>query len=295
MSRYKAKTTLKKTQIDRLYEGSIDMHVHVNPDPEWDRRLDTYETAVCAQAGGMRAFVAKSFFYPTTTESLITSKVVEGVTAFGSVTIGYSTTGDIDNAPVTIRNHAKLGCKVIWFPAFDSWYCRKGIGREGGINILDENGNLKEGAKEICQIAKEYNMVVCKGHMSYPETKALFEYCKEIGITKMVATHVLADSWGVFKREEIQYLSDLGAYTEFVLGNLMPRLGSLDPADYVDLIHELGAEKCIMSTDFGQCMDPTAAEGMRYYIGTMLQFGCTDEEVEWMVKKNPAKLLDIED
>ena len=294
MSRYKPKMTLKCSQIDKLYDGSIDMHVHVAPDPEWDRRVDTLQTAQYAQQGGMRAFVAKSFFYPTTTESLIASKVVDGVTAFGSVTIGYSTTGDIDEAPVTIRNHAKIGCKVIWFPAFDAWYCRQGLGREGGIYILDENGELKAGAKEVLEIAKEYDMVVCKGHMSYPETKALFEYAKSIGITKMVNTHPLADSWGVFKKEEIKYLSDLGAYTELVLGNLMPRLGAMDPADYVDQVHEIGAERMIMSTDFAQCMDPTPAEGMRYFIGTMLQFGCTDEEVEWMVKKNPAKLLDLD-
>ncbi len=294
MSRYKPSMSLKTAQIDKIYKGSIDMHVHVAPDPDWDRRLDTLQTAQYAEAGGMRGFVSKSFYYPTTTEALIATKVMENVTAFGSVTIGYSTTGDIDNAPTTILNHAKIGCKVIWFPAFDSWYCRKGIGRSGGINILDENGNLKDSAKKIMEIAKEYNMVVCKGHMSYPETNALFEYGKEIGVTKMVTTHPLADSWGVFSMDEIKYLSSLGAYTEFVFGNLMPRLGAMDPADYVDLVHELGAEKCIMGSDLAQCMDPTPAEGFRFFIGTMLQFGCTDEEVELMAKINPAKLLDLE-
>lgn len=78
-----------------------------------------------------------------------------------------------------------------------------------------------------------------------------------------------------------------------VFGNLMPRLGAMDPADYVDLVHEIGAERMIMSTDLAQCMDPTPAEGMRFFIGTMLQFGCTEKEIEWMVKKNPLELLGI--
>lgn len=294
MSRYKASMTLKKEQIEKIYEGSIDMHVHVAPDPEWDRRLNTLETAEAAKAGGMRGFVAKSFFYPTTTEALIVSEIVENTQAFGSVTIGYSTTGGLEHAAKTIENHAKLGCKVVWFPAFDAEYCRKGIGREGGINILDEQGNLKQEAKDVLAIIKKYDMVVCKGHMSYPETKALFEEAARMNITKMVNTHPLSDSWGLFTKEEIRYLADLGAYTELVFGNLMPRLGSIDPADYVDLVKELGAKRVIMSTDLAQCMDPTPAEGMRFFIGTMLQFGCTQEEVELMAKKNPARLLGLE-
>lgn len=295
MSRYKASMTLKKYQIDELYQGSIDMHIHCAPDPAWDRRMNTLEIGQAAQAGEMAAAVIKSFYYPTTTEALIVDQLLEGVNVFGSVTIGYGTTGGLEHAAETIENHAKLGCRVVWFPAFDAAYCRKGIGREGGIYILNPDGTLKQEAKDVLQIVKNYDMVVCKGHMSYPETKALFEEAVSMGINKMVTTHPLSDSWGLFTADEIRTLSDMGAYTELVFGNLMPRLGSMDPADYVDLVHELGAEKMIMSTDLAQCMDPTPAEGMRFFIGTMLQFGCTREEVEWMVKKNPRTLLGMEE
>lgn len=294
MSRYKASMSLKKEQIDRLYKGSIDMHVHVAPDPDWDRRMDTYETAVSAQAGEMRGFVAKSFYYPTTTEALIVSKMMESVSALGSVTIGYGTTGGLEHAAKTIENHAKMGCKVVWFPAFDAMHCRKGLGREGGIYILDEKRELREEAREVLRVAKAYDMVVCKGHMSYEETEKLFEEGVSMGLTKLVNTHPLSDSWGRFTKEQIVKISELGVYTEIVFGNLMPRLGAMDPADYVDLVRELGAQKMIMSTDLAQCMDPSPAEGMRFFIGTMLQFGCTEEEVEWMVKKNPAALLELE-
>lgn len=241
----------------------------------------------------MRAFVAKSFYYPTTTEARIVTNRMEQVQAVGSVTIGYGTTGGLEYAAETIEHHAKIGCKVVWFPAFDAMHCRKGIGREGGIQILDEHGELKQEARDVLEVVRDYGMTVCKGHMSYPETEALFIEAANMGISKMVDTHPLSDSWGLFTREQILRLSSLGAYTEIVFGNLMPRLGAMDPADYVDLVHEIGAEKMIMSTDLAQCMDPTPAEGMRFFIGTMLQFGCTDEEVERMVKRNPSRLLEI--
>lgn len=293
MSRYKPSMTLDNTQIEELYKGSIDMHLHVGPDPLWNRRLDTYGTALAAQEGGMKAFVAKSYFYPTTTEARIVSNLVENVSAIGSITIGYTTTGGLEYAPETVEAHAKMGCKVIWFPAYDAAACKMNIEKRGGITILDSEGKLRTEAKEVLKIAKKYNMVVCKGHMSFPETEALFKEAVSMGITKLITTHPLSDIWGKFSMEQIKELADMGAYTEIVFLNLMPRLGALDPADYIDLVKEIGAERMIMSTDFAQCMDPTPAEGMRFFIGTMLQFGCTKAEVELMVKVNPIKLLDI--
>lgn len=294
MSRYKAAGNIRKEQIDALYHGSIDLHIHPAPDPGCSRRMDTVEVAQEAEKGGMRAIVVKSFYYPTTTEALAAMHTVENVRVFGSVTIGYGTTGGLEHAAETIENHAKMGCKVIWFPAFDAVHCRAGLGLSGGINILAADGALRQEARDVLSIAKKYNMVVCKGHMSYPETEALFAEAARMGITRLVATHPLADTWGAFTHEQILHLADMGAYVEHVFGALMPRLNSIDPADYVDLVKEIGADRMIMSSDLAQCMDPTPAEGMRFFIGTMLQFGCTDEEVEKMVKTNPARLLDLD-
>lgn len=95
------------------------------------------------------------------------------------------------------------------------------------------------------------------------------------------------------KIDQILELASKGAYIEHVYGTLMPRLGSMDPSDYVDCIHAVGAERSILGTDLGQVWDPTPASGMRHFIAMMLQFGCTPKEVEWMVKINPASLLDI--
>lgn len=293
MSRYKASGNIRIEQIEELYKGCIDMHIHPAPDPSCSRRMDTYETAVAAEQAGMRAIVVKSFFYPTTTEAIAAAHSVENLKVFGSITIGYGTTGGMEYAAETIENHAKIGCRVIWFPAFDSAYCRAGIGRSGGINILSKDGTLCQEAKDVLAVAKKYDMVVCKGHMSYPETEALFREAARMGITKLVATHPLADTWGKFTADQIRTLADCGAYIEHVFGALMPRLNSIDPADYVDCIRGIGADRSIMSSDLAQCMDPTPPEGMRFFIGTMLQFGCTEEEVAAMVKENPAKLLGI--
>ncbi len=287
--------TPTRENIDALLKGSIDMHVHVAPDATVVRRCDTIETALAAQAAGQRAFVAKSFFYPTTVVAAACKHAAPDVKVFGSVVIGYATTAGLDNAALVIRTHAELGCKVVWFPAFDAENCKKGLKQEGGINILDENGKLKPQVYDILAVCKEYHMVVCSGHMSFAETEALFMACNEIGITKMVATHPLVQIWPRFTYEQMHRCVELGAVIEHCFVNTQPRAGSYDPMLYVNATHEVGAENCLISTDFAQITDPTPAEGMRSFIAMMLQFGCTPEEVEWMCQKNPARLLDLDE
>ncbi len=294
MSRYRAKGGITNEMIDEVFKGSIDMHLHVAPDPAWPRRFDTLECGRLVQESGMRAFVAKSYYYPTTTECLIVNKALEANVAIPSITIGYSSTGGLEGAPDVIEQHAKMGCKVIWFPAGDAATCYKLMwGKDRGICILDENGNLKKEALDVLEICKQYGLVVCKGHMTFEETEALFMAAKDMGIEKLVNTHPLSDTWKLFTLEQNKRLAELGAYTEFVFNSLMPRLGSTDPADYVDLIHKMGAERCILGTDLAQAVDISPSEGTRFFIALLLQYGCTAEEIDWMARKNPVSLLDL--
>lgn len=280
--------------IDNLWKGSIDMHIHPGPDPNAERPVDSIKVAQLAQEAGMGGVVLKSWYYPTASDAfLIQTNLTPDISVVGSIVIAYTTTGGLAHAAKTIEVNAKIGCKFVWFPAMDARYCREFLGQEGGIYILDENGKLKPEVYDILKVVKEYDMVIASGHMSYQETTVLFDAAVEMGITKMVATHPLA-GLSRFTMDEIRELADKGAYIEHVYGTLMPRLGNMDPSDYVDCIKAIGAERSVMGTDLAQVWDVDPATGMRVFIAMMLQFGCTPEEVEFMVKKNPAKLLGLD-
>lgn len=288
--------------VDRLWKGSIDMHLHIAPDPTVPRRVDGIQAAETAQAGGMRAMVLKSAFYATTPVALAANRVVPEVTCIGSLNIEYGTTGGLcDEAVIAVENNAKIGCKVLWMPTFDAAYARSYIpGREGtGISLFGADGKPDPAAMEIVErilkVVKQYNMVLCSGHLSYEETVVLFEAARKIGIEKMVATHPMSDViWPAMTMDQMKHLVSLGAYIEHVYRNCLPLLGSLDPQDYVDAIHEIGAEHTILGTDFAQVADTTPAEGYRTFIAYMLQYGVDEKDVERMVKINPAKLLDLD-
>lgn len=281
--------------IDDLWKGSIDMHIHPGPDPNAERPLDSIKIAAAAEKAGMAGIVLKSFFYPTVSDAfLIQNNLVSSdLKVYGSIVIGYTTTGGLTHAAKTIEANAGIGCRFVWFPAMDARHCRSYLGQEGGICILAENGKLKAEVYDILKVIKKYDMTIASGHMSYPETAALFDACQAMGITKMIATHPLAEL-SRFTLEEIKSLAAKGAYIEHVYGTLMPRLGSMDPSDYVDCIRAVGAQHCVLGTDLAQVWDVDPATGMRLFIAMMLQFGCTVEEVEYMVKKNPKKLLGME-
>lgn len=279
--------------IQDLLTGSIDMHVHIAPDPSTCRGYDAVDAAREARAWSLGGYVAKSFFAPTTADSLLACKAVPEVRTFGSVTIGYVTTGGLDYAAPILRTHAQMGCRVIWFPAFDAENCKKALGQEGGICILDDEGALKPQVYEILEVAKEYRMVVCSGHMSYPETIALFQAAQSMGVDKLVTTHPLVEIWPAFTEEQMKACLGQGAKIELTYGQVMPRLGSFDPRKYVQCVKTFGAENCIISTDGSQITDPSPALCMRLHIAMMLQFGCTEPEVRRMCQENPKRLLDI--
>ncbi|MEM2002505.1 MAG: hypothetical protein QXT77_07680, partial [Candidatus Methanomethylicaceae archaeon] len=56
-------------------------------------------------------------------------------------------------------------------------------------------------------------------------------------------------------------------------------------------IRAMGAEHCIISTDFGVYTLPTPVEGLREFIACLLDLGITSEEIKLMSAVNPAKIL----
>jgi len=56
----------------------------------------------------------------------------------------------------------------------------------------------------------------------------------------------------------------------------------------------LGADHCVMSTDFGRYALSTPVEGLRQFITCMLDLGIPAEDIRKMVKTNPEWLLGLE-
>jgi hypothetical protein len=262
-------------------------------------RMDALETVKKAREMGMRAVVLKSTYFPTTPMADIIQKLVPEVKVFGSVCLDNEIGGLNHEA---LEPLAKFGTKVVWMPTHSSTNSRANMRRlpgvmlEGeGFSLIDAAGKLVPEVGRILAIVKKYNMVLANGHVSPRETFALFEAAKAMGINKMVVTHGLWVNGSVkFTLDELKKLGEMGAYIEHCYVGFLPTDFRYDPKPMADAIKFIGAEHCIISSDLGQYYNPPPAEGMRMFIALLLKNGLSATEVEFMAKKNSAKLLDLD-
>jgi len=95
--------------------------------------------------------------------------------------------------------------------------------------------------------------------------------------------------------EEIKQLAGMGAFIEHTCVGLLPNEWRRDPAEIVAAMRSIGVKYSIMSADLSQSKNLLPAEGMRLFIATMLRSGLKEQEIETMVKTNPARLLGLDE
>ncbi|MGH7845867.1 MAG: DUF6282 family protein [Candidatus Binatia bacterium] len=288
----------KDTIIDELLAGSIDLHVHVGPDPSHraggTRRYDVAQVGEMAKAAGQPAVACKSHQQVTASLAALASRMVSGITLLGGITLN-KTVGGLN--PHAVRMAGELGARILWFPTHhaahhNSTLIEGGQGDDRGIRVLDPDGKLLPEVPEILDLVRRYDMLLGTGHVSFPEAFAIVKTAKEKGIDRIIANHPLSKNSCRYTVAEAKQLADLGATVELTFVSLMPftRAGRSDPKEMVEAIRQIGAERCLISTDFGAYATPPPPEGLRMFIATLLNHGMAPEDVELMARRNPVKL-----
>ena len=191
--------------------------------------------------------------------------------------------------PTAVEISARLGAKVIWMPTLSSHFHQERIKSDRpGIYIIDAKGRVVPPALKILDVIREYDVVLATGHLSPEEILVLLDETQKRGL-KTLATH---PNWAC-TLEQQQCMVAKGAFIEFSFLSVMPTLRRLSPDSLVSQIRSIGPENCILTSDFGWPENPPPAEGMRMAIATLHKYGMTRQELELMVKRNPAKLLGL--
>ena len=277
------------SNVDRILEGALDIHVHFGPDPKVERRAGAVEIALQARDLGMQGVVLKSHEYPTHPVAATTSDLINDVTVLGGIALDEEVGGLNVSA---VKATANMGGRIVWMPTYSAEADRETKGLDGGITLLDSSGSLVSEVHSILEVIKSHDMVLATGHISTAESKALVSEARNMGIERVVVTHGTTMSfWTGMTVEDMKELAGMGAYIEHCLHVVMPTTHRLDPKDLAKTIKEIGPEKCILSTDFGQDFHPMPGEGMRMGIATMLRSGLEEVEVGMLVKDNPSRLM----
>lgn len=285
--------------VNKLMAGAIDMHIHIGPESRLKRKQDSLELARTAKDAGMRAIVLKNREYGTVALALLTQKLVPELLTFGSITLDNESGG---LNPGAVLAWVRMGARVVWLPTATAANSKSKVLRSRGLDlpgepqtVLDSKGKLLPVVNEIFSIVKEHDIALGTGHLAPNEVFVVVEAALKAGLKKVVVTHVLQPQLMdvILTNDEIVRLAKMGAFIEYSYWTCRNNIAITDPAVLAASIKQVGAAHCILTTDFGQIDNPPAPEGLRDFIGDLLEKGIPAADIETMVKTNPAKLLGL--
>ncbi len=268
--------------------GVVDLHFHTGPDSR-PRSVDDIEASRLAAEAGLRAILLKNHFTMTADRAAIAMGQVDGLEIFGGLVLNRAVGGINPEAVRQMATFAGGRGKVVWLPTFDSEYAATSSGSDGPyVSILDD-GEPLPAVLEVFELLAQHDLTLAMGHSAPGEVLRLIPEAKRLGVPRILVTHVFSQG---ATREQMRQMADEGTIME--IDWLAVYSGGRTIEDYVSAIRDLGAEAFFMSSDLGQEGNPVHADGLRSYIRAMLEAGITEEEIDIMARRNPARLLGLE-
>lgn len=287
--------------------GGYDLQVHVAPDVI-ERRIDDLDLAEEFLAHGLRGFVLKSHYFPTAERAQVVTKAVPGIRAFGAIALNHSVGG---LNPVAVELAGRSRNRIVWMPTVDA--ANETAGRPDGtkkhlpfwakiqlelaatglapppMTVIGEDGSLTAPARACLELIKKYDMILATGHLGRHEILALVRTAKEIGLERVLVTHAEFPSQNLSAAEQVE-LADLGAMIEHCFTTM--HTGKASWEGVFAAIRAVGVERCLLSTDLGQTINPPVAEGFAMFAQKLLDAGFATNEVRRMAVTNAEALLD---
>lgn len=290
----------------KAIEGAYDLQVHVAPDVI-ERRTDDIDLARDFLAHGLKGFVLKSHYVPTAERAQVVTKAVPGITAYGALTLNHAVGG---LNPVAVEIAGRSGCRIVWMPTVDAdneTAGRPGSGAEKlpfwasiqrelaakGISpppmsVLGDDGALTEQTQQCLRLIAEHDMILATGHLGPREIAALVGAAKRAEVRRMVVTHAEFPSQNLTPREQVE-LADQGAIIEHCFTTMFTGKATWETC--FNNVRAVGPERCLLSSDLGQTINPPVAEGLAQFAQQFLDDGFSVDDVRVMAVTNAARLV----
>lgn len=290
-------------------EGALDLQVHVAPDVI-ERRTDDIDLARDFLERGLRGFVLKSHYVPTAERAKVVTRAVPGIRAYGALTLNHAVGG---MNPVAVEIAGRSGCRIVWMPTVDAQ--NETAGRVGGnpsklpfwaaiqrelagkdispppLSVLDAEGAITSATRSCLQLIAEHDMILATGHLGWREIETLVKGAKQAGVTRIIVTHAEFPSQNLSPEQQCE-LADAGAIIEHCFTTMHSSKAPWEVC--FDNVRAVGAERCLLSSDLGQPINPPVAEGLAMFAQRFLDAGFTSRDIQTMAVINPARLVDMD-
>jgi hypothetical protein len=297
------------------------------------RRLDPVEAALQARDAGMKAIVFMDVFEMSNGTAWLVNRVVPDFLTYGGLILNTVYGGMNPRAVKTAiqygagAKYISFGAHSTYYQA-----AREGRVVDGEFVPLSElypqfrTEELDRCIRipvdtppppeldEILQlIAANPDIYLNTGHVSPAEAVRLVDLAGEYGIGRVLVASAVTKEASL---EELQQMAAKGAFVEYTLAAYthttpIPKTHYYVEREYASIdegmdlgqagglrlvaeqIRTLGPEHCIIGTDFGVYTLPEPVEGLREFIACLLDLGFPPEDVRWLVKTNPERLLGL--
>ena len=143
-------------------------------------------------------------------------------------------------------------------------------------------------------MSKLPDLILYTGHGSLQEVDEVVRKAAELGVKKILVNHPFFLVGASI--EDMVRWSKLGAYIE--INAVVFRLTKKDPVPMEtarQILNRVSLDQIILDSDYGQRGNGSPAEGMYKYIQRLKEeLGTTEQQINIMLKENPAKLLGLE-
>ena len=297
------------------------------------RRVDPTQAALEARDAGMRALVYMDVFEMSSGTAWLVNRVVPDFQTFGGLIMNTVYGGMNPRVVKTALHYGtgakyiSFGAHSTYYQASREGHMVDGkfvplselypkFKREELDRCIRIPTDEAPGPEldEILKLLAEHPQVYLNtGHVSVEEAMRLIELAKGYGIEKVL---VASSVTKLATLEQLRSMADSGAFIEYTLAAYthttpIPKTHYYVEREYMSIdegMHEgpkggvklvaeqiqaLGAEHCILATDFGVYTLPSPVEGLREFVACMLDLGLPPEDIRTMIKTNPERLLDL--
>jgi hypothetical protein len=291
-------------------QGAYDLQVHVAPDVI-ERRIDDVGLAEEFLARGLKGFVLKSHYFPTAERAKVVNRAVPGIAAFGALTLNHSIGG---LNPVAVELAGRSGAKIVWMPTVDA--ANETAGRADGpadgpgaklpfwakiqrelaatgiapppLTVIDADGSINQATRSCLELIARHDMILATGHLGRHEIFPLVRAAREMRLRKVLVTHAEFPSQNLSGQEQLE-LADMGAFIEHCFTTM--HTGKAPWEVVLESIRTVGPERCVLSTDLGQTINPPVSDGFAMFAQTLLDAGFPAGEIRRMGVTNPGELI----
>jgi hypothetical protein len=258
-----------------------------------------------ARRKGMRGLVLKNHVVTTADRAAIAMDAVPGIEIWGGIVLSNAVGGINPSAVEWMHRMSGGRGKIVWLPTFDSdKHIKTLVDKNKSGLVVAPNGQVTAPMEEILRIVARENLVLATGHVHAEEVVAVTRRAKELGVKSILVTHGFTNIPGL-SWDQAKEVAALGAmieicYLQFLTGPdaqyaWMKHWNQVATTQVLMAIKEVGADALVLSTDLGQQGMMMPPDGIENAVAALRGAGVSQADIDKMMKRNPARLLGLQD